>query len=165
MSYSFLDPIEILDRLNLKPDMLAADFGSGHGIFTFLLAEKLKDGLVYAIDVQKSALSVLNSSIVSNKTNNIQIIHSNLEAKNGSQLQDSFLDLVLLINVLFQTENKDAIINEAKRALKKEGNLLVLENEKLIIPREFKKMAEEIGFSVKKHFKIGDYFGMVFEKI
>jgi ubiquinone/menaquinone biosynthesis C-methylase UbiE len=153
-----LNPEEILMRLNLKPHMLAADFGCGPGFFTIPLAERLNKGLVYAIDIQKEPLSVLKSTALFKELDNIQIIHSDLEKPNGSKIDDNFLDLVLLINILFKTENKFAIIKEAKRVLNKEGKLLVID------PEPFKKDFEEMGFKTRKMFKPGDCHGIVFEK-
>lgn len=155
----YITPEEVLERLNLKSDIVAADFGSGSGFFTLPLAEKLTQGLVYAIDIQKPVLSVLKSTALFKKINNIQFIHSDLEKPCGSKIQDSFLDLVLLINVLFQAKNKSAIIKEAKRVLKGGGRVLVID------PEPFKKDFEEQGFKTRKMFNIGDYQGIIFERV
>ncbi|PIP24588.1 MAG: hypothetical protein COX33_01180, partial [Candidatus Nealsonbacteria bacterium CG23_combo_of_CG06-09_8_20_14_all_36_125] len=47
----FLNPSEVLKQLNLKKNMVAADFGSGSGGWAFPLAKKLEEGKVYAIDI------------------------------------------------------------------------------------------------------------------
>lgn len=115
----FLDPLKILKQLNLRKDMVAADFGSGSGGWAMPLAKKLEDGLVYAIDILNEPLSALIGKIALEKVSNIKTICSNIEGKNGSTLSDSSVDLVLMTNLLFQAEDKEAILAEAKRILKK----------------------------------------------
>ena len=58
---NFLNPEEVLDQLDLKVNMVAAEFGCGSGGFAIPLAKKLDEGLVYAIDIQESPLSALKS--------------------------------------------------------------------------------------------------------
>jgi cyclopropane fatty-acyl-phospholipid synthase-like methyltransferase len=54
---SFLNPEKILDQLDLKADMLAAEFGCGPGNFVIALAKRLDEGLVYGLDIQEEPLS------------------------------------------------------------------------------------------------------------
>jgi len=171
---SFLNPDEVLDTLNLKPDMVAAEFGCGAGGFTFPLARRLEDGLVFAIDIQESVLSALKSRALLENIVNINVIHSDLERPRGSTLSSESLDLVLIPNVLFQIEDKDAIIKEAKRVLKNNGKLIIidwLENAacgplgKRIKPDEVKSLAEKNGFKLEKEFRPGIYhYGLTFLK-
>ena len=171
----FLSPDEILDQLNLKPDMVAADFGCGSGGFTIPLAKRLKEGLVYAVDIQESPLSALKSRALLENVTNIRITRSDLEKPKGSAVPDSSLDLVLISNLLFQIKNKTAIISEAKRVLKKGGVLLVIDwvprapqgpAEGRISAKEVKKIAKDIGLELEKEFEAGKYhYGLVFEKI
>jgi len=170
----FLNPEEVLDQLELKADMVAAEFGCGSGGFTIPLAKRLDEGLVYGLDIQDAPLSALKSRSLLENIINIRIIRSNLEKPRGSTLTDSSLDLVLIPNVLFQTENKNAIISEAKRVLKKEGELVIIDwlpkatqgpAEGRISPSEVKKIAKELDFKLKKEFEAGKYhFGLVFIK-
>jgi len=170
----FLDPDEVLDQLNLKNDMVAAEFGAGSGSFTIFLAKRLDEGLVYAVDVLETSLSALKSRQLLENLNNIKIVKGDLEKPNGSTISDSSLDLVVIPNVLFQAENKIAIISEADRVLKKRGCLVLIDwkpeaskgpEEGRISSGEAKEMAEEVGFKFKKEIEAGSYhFGLVFEK-
>ncbi len=170
----FLNPEEILDQLELKTDMVAAEFGCGSGGFTIPLAKRLDEGLVYGLDIQGAPLSALKSRSLLENIVNIRIIRCNLEKSRGSTLTDSSLDLVLIPNVLFQAENKNAIISEAKRVLKKEGKLVAIDwlpkatqgpTEGRISPEEVKEIAKGHNFKLKKEFEAGKYhFGLVFIK-
>lgn len=169
----FLKLGEVLSNLDLRDDMVAAEFGAGSAMFTISLATMLGRGRVYALDIQEGKLSALNGKIKQQKINNIFTILCDLESKNGSTLPDNDLDVVLMPNILFQAENKHAIIEEGFRVLKPGGQLLVIDwlkansfgPEKIIKPEEVKKMAQSLGFSLKKEFASGDYhYGLLFTK-
>jgi ubiquinone/menaquinone biosynthesis C-methylase UbiE len=52
---------------------------------------------------------------------------ADLERTNGSKIKPETIDLVLISNILFQTENKINILKEAKRILVKDGFLVVID--------------------------------------
>jgi len=171
---SFLNPEEILDKLNLGPDMVAAEFGCGSGGFTIPLAKKLEDGLVYAIDIQQAPLSALKSRTNLEKIFNIRLIRSDLEKTRGSTLSPLCLDLVVIPNVLFQVKNKDAILKEAARVLKNNGKLMVIDwlpeasqgpVTGRVSPEKVKEIAQKQGFRLENEFPAGKYhYCLVFEK-
>lgn len=168
----FLNPNEVLKQLKLRADMAAADFGSGSGGWAIPLAKKLEDGKVYAIDILEEPLSVLRAKSQLEKIRNIQTIRANVENKNGSTLSNSSVDLVLITNLLFQTEKREEVFEEARRILKSGGKVLVVdwqENspqgpiEGRVSEKEVKKIAENLGFNLEKEFEAGIYhYGLVF---
>lgn len=170
----FLKLGEILSNFDLREDMQAAEFGCGAAFFAIGLARKLKKGRVYALDIQEEKLSALKGKTAHEKINNIHTILCDLETKNGSTLKDNSIDIVLIPNVLFQSENKSAIIEEANRVLKKSGQLLIIDwlkegpfgpKESAANPDEIKKIADKFGFSLKREFAAGDYhYGLLFIK-
>lgn len=170
----FLNPSKVLNQLELEGDMIAADFGSGSGGWTIPLAKRLKFGKVYAIDILEEPLSALRNKSEAERVYNIETIHSNVEAKNGSKLQDLSCDLVLVTNLLFQAEDKKAIIKEAKRVLKKKGKILIVDwlpeapqgpVKGRVSAEEVKKMAEDLKLKLEKEFQAGVFhYGLVFTK-
>jgi len=168
----FLNPSEVLKNLELKESIIAADFGCGAGGWAIPLAKRLKEGKVYAIDVLEEALSVLESKARVEKISNIETKRANLER--GSNLSDNSLDLVLATNLLFQVEDKNAILKEIKRVLKKGGKALIVDwlpeaplgpEKGRVSSEEVKKMAKEFDFKLKKEFKAGLYhWGLVLVK-
>lgn len=171
---SFLNPEDVLDKLELKANMVAAEFGCGSGGFSIPLAKRLEEGLVYGLDIQVAPLSALKSRTLLENIVNIRIIRCDLEKPRGSTLADSSLDLVLIPNVLFEIKNKNAIISEAKRVLKNKGKLVIIDwasgasqgpAEGRVSAAEVEKIAKEVGFKMEKEFKAGKYhYGLVFEK-
>lgn len=174
MKNTFLNPEDILDKLDLRPDMMVADFGCGSGGFTIPLAKILDEGIVYGLDIQEHPLSALKGRVLLERLNNVRIIKCDLEPPKGSTLKDKSVDLVLIPNVLFQVENKNAIILEASRILRDKGKLVIIDwltnatqgPEKGRIPKEeVVRLAKEQGFQYDKEFDAGKYhFGIVFTK-
>lgn len=170
----FLNPQEVLNELELEGQMIAADFGSGSGGWAIPLAKKLKFGKVYAIDVLEEPLSALKSKAKVAKVYNIQTIRSNIEGKEGAKLPDLSCDLVLITNFLFQVKDKNKIFTEAKRVLKKNGKILVVDwlpeapqgpKEGRISPDEVKKITKNLNLKPEKEFRAGLYhYGLIFIK-
>ena len=171
---SFINPEEILNKIDLKEDLLACEFWCGSGIFGISLAKKLKGGKVYGLDIQEDKLSVLKNYVLLENLSNIETIICDLEVPRGSTLQGNYLDLVLIPNVLFQSKKESAIIEEAKRVLKPGGQLLILDwtKESSFGPKQgritagkVKKMAEKLDFKLKKEISAGNYhYGLLFIK-
>lgn len=162
----FLNPTEVLKQLKLTKDMVAADFGCGSGGWTIPLAKILNDGIVYAIDILEKPLAFLKSKMNLEKIKNIRLIKSDIENKKGSTLPDNSVDIVLITNLLFQIEKKDEVLKEAKRILKDNGQLLIIDWKKesslgpltgRISLDEAKELALANGFQVEEEINVGPY--------
>jgi ubiquinone/menaquinone biosynthesis C-methylase UbiE len=171
----FSSPEKILEQIEIREQMEAADFGCGHGFFSILLAKRIPKGKVYALDVVKEALEAVQSRAKLEKIDNIETIQANLENFGGSKLKNNSMDIVLIRNILFQSQKKEEIIREAKRALKKGGEMVIIEwkadsvmapKEGWLIEKEMaKKLAESDGLNFKKEMIIDSHhYGLVFNK-
>ena len=173
----FINPQKVIDQLDLKLGMKVADFGCGHAYFTLPVSKAVgKDGKVYAIDVLPEALESVRSRAQLEGAVNIETIRGNLELPSGASLPANSMDLVLLHNVLFQSQKKPAIISEAKRTLKLGGILIVIDwrKEPSVIGAqagsrlsfdEAKALAQSEGFVFNKVFDAGEYhYGLMFIK-
>ena len=170
----FINPIEVLDKLNLQDDMVVADFGCGSGGWVIPLAKRLEQGIVYAIDLQEEMLSVLESKLKVENIQNVRKILSNIEDDKDLKLSPLSCDLILMTNLLFQVEDKKQIFKQANRVLKQNGKVLVVDwnkdailspDQKSVSQEEVKKIAQEFNFELKKEFSAGDYhYALVFEK-
>jgi len=171
----FLQPEEVIKQLNIKNGMQVADFGCGAGYFTIPLAKIVKEGLVYALDVIEQALESVRSRAKLQGLFNIETKRCNLEILGSSGLVDNSVDLALLSNILFQSSKKTDIIKEAKRVLKRGGEMVIIDwqaNQPMGPPKNLivsldsvKKMAQEQGLVFKKEFPVDKYhWGMIFTK-
>lgn len=168
-------PEKILEQIEIQDQMEVADFGCGHGFFSIPLAKRTPKGKVYAIDVVKEALEAVESRAELEKIDNIKTIQANLENFGGSKLEDSSIDIVLLRNILFQSQKKEEIVREAKRVLKPGGEMVIAEWKAdstmapkegwLIEKEEVKKLTEDEGLVFKKEMIMDSHhYGLVFNK-
>jgi ubiquinone/menaquinone biosynthesis C-methylase UbiE len=171
----FIQPEEVLEQLGLRDNMEVADFGCGNGYFSIPLAKAIPQGKVYALDVVKETLEAVTSRAGLEGIKNIKVIHCNLENLGASKLDDDSIDLVLMRNILFQSQKKAEIIREAKRILKPGGELVLLEwipgsslapKQGWLIPKdEAQKLIEAEGMSLDKELSMDNqHYGMVFRK-
>jgi len=173
MNEGFLNPQQILKNISLKEDMVACDFGCGSGGWVIPLAKELKSGMVYGIDILEDALSALSGRAVAEKLFNVKTMVGNVEK--GVKMKDEYFDLVLMTNLLFQLDDKIVALNEAKRVLKNNGMILVVDWEKdapigskegRVSMEEVKEMATRIGLKMGKEFKAGSFhWGLMLNKI
>ena len=168
----FAVPTEILSKLGLKQDMIAADLGCGSGGWVIPLASFLDEGKIYAVDIQEEPLSALAGRLKLQHISNVEILQADIE-KEVQRISPNSCDLVLLTNLLFQVENKKAVLEEAKRILKPGGRVLIIDwkpdsslgPENKISPEEIKKIAEEQGLKLDQSINAGDYhYGLIFKK-
>jgi len=137
------------------------------------LAKVAEEGKVYALDVLKEALESVNSRMKFEGIFNIETRRCNLE--NDSKLEDNSIDFVFLINILFQINNMDDIIREAKRVLRINGKMIVIDWKKdqpvgppshmTILLESVKKLILEHNLKFEKEFLVDKYhWGMIFTK-
>lgn len=173
----FLNPDKILKQLNIRKDIKAADFGCGRGYFSIPLAKIIPDGTVYAVDVVEEALQAVEAKAKIENIANIRIVHANLEVAGDSGLNDNSINLIILANILYQSKNKIAIIQEAKRVVKKTGKIVLIEwlansvlspknGWQMISKQESLKMAENEELNLYKELGQVDnqHYGLIFKK-
>lgn len=172
----FLDTQRIISELRLTEGMHVGDFGAGSGFFTADAAKKVgMDGRVYAVDVQQGPLEAIRSRAESAGLENIEAVRADLEVPGGTNIPSDALDVVLLANVLFQSQKKGAIIAEAHRTLKPGGKLLVIDWKKgaggavpddmRSTPEEMRSVVTEQGMTFEHDIEAGQfYFGQLYSK-
>jgi ubiquinone/menaquinone biosynthesis C-methylase UbiE len=124
------DPDRILNAVELKPQFVVADVGCGSGYFTVQLSKRVKK--VYGIDVQEEMLSFLEDKVKRLRIANIKLL---LSKPDEIPLKRGAVDLLMSVNTLHEFANKEKMIEEMRRVVKKGGKLLIV---------DFKK--EETGF-------------------
>lgn len=124
----FSEPEIIVRELQLQPGLTVADFGVGSGYYTIAAARALgPSGLVYAIDVQPALLRRVKNLAASEGLQNVEILTGDVTLPKGSGLPSGSIDVVIVANVLFQIEDKKALVRETKRVLMDGGRALVVD--------------------------------------
>lgn len=172
----FLHPEKIISQLDLQSGAKVADFGCGAGYFTILTAKAVgPDGLVYACDVLTAALEAVAGKARMAGLLNIKNIHCNLETPKSTGIPENTLDVVILANILFQSQKKAMILEEAKRVLKPQGKLIMIDWQPKaslapqqgwsLTQNQGVELAEKAGFVLEKKIDVGKYhWGMILVK-
>jgi len=165
---SFVDPKEIIKKAGIKKGDKVADFGCGPGYFSIPIAKTIgENGEVYAFDVLPSAIEALESQARLNGIDNISIQRVNLEKYESSGLENDSMNWVILKDILFQNKDKETILKEAYRVLKKGGKVLIMEwNKNLSVGPDEKlrvdhlvlsELIMNVDFIFEKQSDAGDY--------
>jgi ubiquinone/menaquinone biosynthesis C-methylase UbiE len=174
----FAHPKRNVAVLHIEPGLTVADFGSGSGAYVLAIAEALSgSGKVYAIDVQKDLLRRTMNDANKKGFTNVHILWGDLEKENGTKLSDESCDLVLISNLLFQIENKEQVLREARRILRPRGRLVIIDWQdsyggmgpikKHVVDRNTAVgYAEHIGFKFADEFNAGaHHYGIIFRAL
>ncbi len=175
---AFADSAENLNNLNIQEGWKVADFGTGSGFYAIGLAKRVGDsGRVYAIDVQKDLLAKLKNRAKEDRLNNLEVIWADLDQVGGTKLADSFLDGVVISNVLFQAESRENLAQEAARILKSGGEALVIDwadsygglgphQSQIFKSEKAEPLFTKNGFALVKSFDAGEHhWGLLFKKL
>lgn len=175
---SFVKPEEIIKHLGLSAGNSVADIGAGTGHYTFLISKVVgQEGNVYAIDIQKNILENLAKQAEEKNITNIHTIWGDAENVGGTKLKVDAVDLVLVSNVLFQTESKSSFVHEIKRILKKNGKAVVIDWSEsfgglgpdslhIVSEETARSLFENNGFVLEKRFDAGvHHYGLIFKNI
>ena len=173
----FLNPSKILKDLDIEGGMRIADFGAGSGYMSFEAAEMVgSGGIVYALDINKSAIEHIKTEAEHRQLAQLKTIWTNLEMIGKNPIQDAGVDLVMIINMLFQSTKHYEILKEAHRVLKPGGRLVAVDWKKQASPfgpptderidlDKFKEMAYNLRLNKISEFEAGPYhFGVIFKK-
>lgn len=172
----FSDPISNLKLFDLSHDMIIADLGAGTGFYTLHVAKMVPSGKVYAIDINKDFLKTIANTSVEKKIKNIEILHGDLENKEGSKLKNDLVDRAIVSNILFMISDRKAFLKEANRILKEGGKVLfvdfspdsvILKNtkHKTLTKEEAKKLFTDADFIYERDIETGEHhYGMIFTK-
>lgn len=175
----FIKPEQIVKVFGLMPGMVAVDFGCGTGHYPLLMSMLVgSTGLVYAVDIQKNLLESVKKQAREKGIKNIEIICADLEKSESMPLKSGIANFVLISNILFQVENKDALVKTAHNLLKAGGYVAVIDWKKedsfklgpkfehKISKEEVKNLFSQNGFNVENEFLAGEHhYGIIFSKM
>jgi ubiquinone/menaquinone biosynthesis C-methylase UbiE len=109
--------------------MRVADFGVGaSGHLVFPAATRVgEDGRVYAIDLQKSALEMLEGRRRQYLVHNVDMVWGDFERAGGVPLPDESVDIAFLVNTLWILEDHLEAVKEIRRLLTPAGKIVVVD--------------------------------------
>ncbi|MES2315274.1 MAG: methyltransferase domain-containing protein [Patescibacteria group bacterium] len=169
----FSDPVKNLRALGLQEDAIVADLGAGTGFYSIAAGKMVPAGKVYAVDVQKDFLMTIKTKAREAHLANVETLWGNIEKLGGTKIADAIVDVDIASNVLFQVDDKERFIDEAKRILKPGGRLLLVDwsdspvlAKNMLMPKEkAREIFERRGLIFDHEIDAGaHHYGMIFRK-
>ena len=120
----FFDIDSILSELQINSKVNdIVEVGCGYGTFT-IPAAKLINGSLFAFDIEKEMIDILQEKITNQRINNIIPEQRDIITEK-SGLADNSMDYVMLFNILHHDTPND-FLNEAYRILKPQGKIGII---------------------------------------
>lgn len=169
---------KLLKDVGIAEKQKIADLGCGRrGSFSLQAAKMVgKNGIIFAVDILKPALKNVRSKAELFKISNIKTIWADLEVYKSTKIPDNEVDIVLLNNTLFQSKKPKMVLKEAKRILKMDGKILIIDwkstdsplgppVEKRIKDKKVKELAKDLDLKLVREFEAGSYhYGFIYKK-
>ena len=117
-------PKQVVERLDIQPGARVADLGAGGGYFTWYLAEAVgPQGKVYAVEIDETALAIIEKEMKSRGVTNIVPIRA---APGDAKLPEP-VDLVFSCDTYHHMENRLSYFQSLARSLKPGGKVAILD--------------------------------------
>lgn len=125
---TFLRPEELLRTAGVREGMNVTHFGCGPGFFLAPAAHLVgESGRVVGIDIRTQAVEEAARRAAIDHGDTVDVIRGDITEQNGSQLPDAWADLILMMNILHQSDHRK-VFAEAGRVVRPEtGRVLAVE--------------------------------------
>lgn len=170
--------VDVFKKIGLEDGMHVGDLGCGNLAYYAINSAKHvgKNGMVYAVDILKSALNAVEGRARHDGLSNLKTVWSNLEIYGATNIPGNSLDVAFIHNVLFQADKHDDFLRETNRLLKPGGKLMIIDWKRIGAPfgppvkdrpepEAVKQLAAAAGFKPVDEFEAGPYhWGITFIK-
>ncbi len=124
----FLEPRLLASHFHIEPGSTVVDVGAGHGTFVPALARKVgAAGKVVACEVQRPLIDALGRRVREEALHNVDIRWCDVAAPEGTKLPADSVDFVVVINTLYQIDEREAALAEIYRMLAPGGVVYVVD--------------------------------------
>lgn len=173
-----IDPALLFRKVGLQRGMTVAVFGTGRtGHIVFPAARIVgAEGNVYAIDIMRDILTIIQKRAAEEKTPQVRTVWSDLEQVGKTAVPKDSIDIAFLINILGFVDDRQSVLLEAMRLVKIYGKILVVDWKKCCLPlcppanrfvdfMDLKAWALAHRLSIEEEFGAGKYHaGVVLKK-
>ena len=113
-----------IDKLPINSKSVVADIGAGSGYYSFKIAQKIKEGKVYAVEIQDVFIKILKKNKQEKGIENIEVIKGTEQNPN---LPANSIDLAIMVDVYHELAFPHEMLSALFKALKPDGKILLLE--------------------------------------
>jgi len=134
-------PNVVIHKMGNLEGQTIADIGAGVGYFAFRLV--LRDANVIAVDIDPASIDLMNSIAFLNLDDDQkERFETRLAKPDDPLLNDDEVDKAILMHLIGFIEDKEGYLNNLKKAIKKDGQLMIMDF-------KMKKLPE--GYPPKKY--------------
>src|SRR3954454_21946410 len=112
-------PHEVIRALGLAPDAVVADIGAGTGYFSARLANMLKNGRVYAVDIEPAMVKHLAERAKREKLANLVPVAGAAE----SPRLPAKVDVALFVDVYHHVDARERYFRDLRKSLNPGGRI------------------------------------------
>lgn len=115
----------LLEQLDIQSGTTLCDMGCGNGYYTIPMARQTgEDGRVFAVDIQKPMLEMLEEAAVEAGVSNIEM---RLGTVVDPRLPEASIDLMLVVDVYHEMSHPEEMLAAIRRSLTEDGRLVLVE--------------------------------------
>ena len=115
---------KLIKNMDINLGETIADIGAGSGYHIFKMAPIVKEGTIYAVDIQDEMLAAIMMHPSYSIYKNIETI---LGSKKSVNLPEKSIDKVLMVDVYHEFNYPYEMIMSIKKALRKDGKIYLIE--------------------------------------
>lgn len=116
-------PHEVIQALQLRPDAVIADIGSGTGYFAVRFAHMVPQGRVYGVDTEPGMAKYLADRAKREGLKNVIAVAGNP----GDPGLPEKADLIVFVDVYHHVENRERYFRRLQNSLKPGGRLAIID--------------------------------------
>ena len=162
-------PHEVIQALNLAPDAVVADIGSGTGYFSIRLAHFVPKGRVFGVDIEPDMVKYLAERAKREGLANVTAV----AGQPGDARLPAKVDLVLMVDVFHHIADRGPYFRRLRNSLKSGGQVAIIDFKKnspmgppageRIAPDEVKTELRAAGYApVKELDFLPDQYFLIF---
>lgn len=173
-----INPFKVLERVGIRERMNVADLGCGAlGHFVFPAAQLVgPKGHVYAVDIVRDVLEMVSRKAKEDRFDNVTGVWSDIDVYRATRIPEGELDLTLLVNNLFLSQNRPHLVKEMARLTKRGGRVVIIEwkttatplgppSDRRITKEEATALMRIPEFSLMEEFEAGPHhYGLLFQR-
>lgn len=174
----FVEPNTLVSQFHIKPADTVADIGAGTGYFTEVLVRAVgPEGVVYACEIQRPLLEKLSDVARRRGYAQVRPVWGDVETVGGTKIPDNEVDVLIMVNTLFQIEDMPTAFAEIKRVLRDGGKLFIIDwsesfaglgpqPSQVVTAAAATAAAETAGFVYEREFPTGaHHYGVAFRNV
>ncbi len=158
-------PKTLIERLQLQDDLIVLELGPGPGYFSVEVARHVPKGKLYLADIQQEMLNYAKKRLDKRNIKNVEYALCD-----GITLPyaDNKFDVVFMVTVLGEVDNKEQYVKELYRIMRMNGILSITEiagdADKMSI-KDIENLFNGSGFEIDKFYGNRKTFTINFRKV